>query len=89
MIIHQNGRYSICDTDKSISSLNWTFCIDGFPKQSYGTKDCPSLSTAIKDYRKHLVREIEHSKKKVEYHAKRDKLLTQELNELEKEHDFS
>ncbi|AAQ17772.1 hypothetical protein Aeh1gORF131c [Aeromonas phage Aeh1] len=89
MIIHQNGRYSICDTDKSISCLNWTFCVDGFAKHSYGTKDCPSLCTAIRDYRKHLVEEIKYSKEKVDYHAKRDMMLSQELEQLEKEHDFS
>ena len=31
--------------------------------------------------------EIKYSKEKVAYHANRDMMLTQELNELEKDHD--
>ncbi|ADM80085.1 hypothetical protein phiAS5_ORF0242 [Aeromonas phage phiAS5] len=86
-IIHEHGRYSMVSAGEHQNVIAWYFCIDGHRKFGYGTKECPTLETAIRDYRKGLESDIKHSKERVAYHSERDKMLTQELKELEKDYE--
>lgn len=86
-IIHERGRYSMISAGEMCNVISWYFCVDGHRKFGYGTKECPSLQTGIHDYRKSLESEIKLSKEKIAYYAERDRLLTQELNVLEKDHE--